>query len=286
MAYTNETVHYGFPLPLAADLTVPMDYNESLEAADTALFEAQTNAAGAVGTAGNALTVANEAKTEAQSATATANAATATAGAAATAANEAVAAVAEAKDDALDMICAVVETTATAQYKHDPTKDGANYYFRYNDILYKTTAVINVGETIVPNTNCAATNVATELGLSVGAVRFYNGNLQQFDGSTWINIDIGGASMPTLDFASPLHTFSSGNLTFTATKECYLAGSLTTVNNQVNTLSINGTNVASSYFNDTNGVSYINNIFYKLSAGDVVIITQASGPLHVFDVVS
>jgi len=38
-----------------------------------------------------------------------------------------------------------------------------NYYFRYNDILYKTTAVINVGETIVPNTNCAATNIATEL---------------------------------------------------------------------------------------------------------------------------
>ncbi len=163
MAYTNETTHFGFPLPLGTDLTVPMDYNESLEAADASLFEAQTNAAGAVGTAGNALTVANEAKTEAQSATATANSATATANAAATAANEAVAAVAEAKDDALDMICAVVEETATAQYKHEPTKGGLNYYFRYNDILYKTTAVINVGETIVPNTNCAATNVATEI---------------------------------------------------------------------------------------------------------------------------
>ena len=94
MAYTNETTHFGFPLPLGSDLTVPMDYNESLEEADTALFEAQTNAAGAVGTAGNALTVANEAKTEAQSATDTANSATATAQAAATAANEAVASVA------------------------------------------------------------------------------------------------------------------------------------------------------------------------------------------------
>lgn len=163
MAYTNETTHFGFPLPLGTDLTVPMDYNESLEAADTALFEAQTNAAGAVGTAGNALTIANEAKTEAASATATANSATATANAAATAANQAVADVAEAKDDALDMICAVVEETATAQYKHEPTAGGLNYYFRYNDILYKTTATINVGDTIVPNTNCEATNVSTEL---------------------------------------------------------------------------------------------------------------------------
>lgn len=169
MAYTNETTHFGFPLPLGTDLTVPMDYNESLEEADTALYEAQTNAAGAVGTAGNALTVANEAKSEAQSATSAAASATATAQAAATAANEAVAAVAEAKDDALDMICAVVEDTATAQYKHEPTKDGLNYYFRYNDILYKTTAVINVGETIVPNTNCAATNVATELEAGAAA---------------------------------------------------------------------------------------------------------------------
>lgn len=163
MAYTNETTHFGFPLPLGTDLTVPMDYNESLEAADTALFEAQTNASGAVGTAGNALTIANEAKTEAASATATANSATATANAASAAANQAVADVAEAKDDALDMTCAVVEETATAQYKHEPTAGGLNYYFRYNDILYKTTATINVGDTIVPNTNCEATNTATEL---------------------------------------------------------------------------------------------------------------------------
>ena len=165
MGYTRETTHFGFPLADGSDLTTPMDYNQSLEEADTALFEARTNATGAVGTAGNALTVANEAKAEAQSATSAAASATATAQAAATAANAAVAEVAEAKDDALDMICAVVEETATAQYKHEPTKDGLNYYFRYNDILYKTTVVINVGETIVPNTNCAATNVATELAI-------------------------------------------------------------------------------------------------------------------------
>lgn len=142
---------------------------------------------------------------------------------------------------------------------------------------------------------------------SVGDVVTYNGQryicttavtaAEPFDVSKWNAKDIqaeldeireliGGGYMPTLNYTSPLHTFSSGNLTFTATKECYLAGTLTTVNNQVNTLSINSTQVATSYFNDTNGVSYTNNIFYKLSAGDVVAINQAAGTLHVFDVVA
>ena len=30
--------------------------------------------------------------------------------------------------------------------------------------------------------------------------------------------------MPALDFANPLHTFSSASKTFTATEECYLYG--------------------------------------------------------------
>ncbi len=229
--YSRETTHFGFPLADASDLTTPMDYNESLEEADTALFEAQTNAAGAVGTAGNALTVANEAKTEAESATATANSATAAANAAATAANEAVAAVAEAKDDALDMICAVVEETATAQYKHEPTKDGLNYYFRYNDILYKTTAVINVGETIVPNTNCAATNVATELNAGAGSTvdevaRAEIGTLSQLETTDKSSLvaainevlsEMGGGGAMLLDYS---------------TKEALVAGtSVTTVKN-------------------------------------------------------
>lgn len=68
------------------------------------------------------------------------------------------------RDDCEDMICAVEETSATAAYAHEPYPTGTNYYFRYNDILYKTTASIAVGDTIVPNTNCEATNVATELG--------------------------------------------------------------------------------------------------------------------------
>lgn len=44
--------------------------------------------------------------------------------------------------------------------------------------------------------------------------------------------------MPALDFANPLHTFSS-NLTYTATKDCYLFGGF---NNDVGrTVKINNT---------------------------------------------
>ena len=44
MSYTNETTHYGIPLPLGSDLTTPMDYNESMQAVDTALFGAVSDA--------------------------------------------------------------------------------------------------------------------------------------------------------------------------------------------------------------------------------------------------
>ena len=63
------------------------------------------------------------------------------------------------KADALDMICAIDE--GTAQVATVAVTEGN--YFRYNDVLYMATADIAVGDTIVPNTNCRATNVATEL---------------------------------------------------------------------------------------------------------------------------
>ena len=44
MSYTNETTHFGIPLPLGSDLTTPMDYNEAFEAVDGALFGAQGDA--------------------------------------------------------------------------------------------------------------------------------------------------------------------------------------------------------------------------------------------------
>ena len=59
--YTNETVHFGIPLPLGSDLTTPMDYNTAAAAVDAALFEAQTNASQAASDAYNAVDTANDA---------------------------------------------------------------------------------------------------------------------------------------------------------------------------------------------------------------------------------
>lgn len=56
------------------------------------------------------------------------------------------------------MICAYNEKTATSTHYY-----AVGSYFIYNDILYKATAIINVDDTIVPNVNCAATNVTTQL---------------------------------------------------------------------------------------------------------------------------
>lgn len=63
------------------------------------------------------------------------------------------------KADALDMIEATDE--GTAQVATVAVSEGE--YFRYNDVLYIATTNIAVGDTIVPNTNCRATNVGTEL---------------------------------------------------------------------------------------------------------------------------
>ena len=68
------------------------------------------------------------------------------------------AAISGVKADALDMICAYNEATATSTHAY-----AIGDYFRYNDILYKASSAIEIGDTIVPNVNCVATNVSEEL---------------------------------------------------------------------------------------------------------------------------
>ena len=84
--------------------------------------------------------------------------------------------------------------------------------------------------------------------------------------------------MPKLNFKTPLHSFTSGNLTYTASKECYLAGSMGTSNL---TLQINGTNYG---YNDQVNYAYISPL--RLSVGDTVVLSGPTGYLHVFEEVS
>ena len=60
--------------------------------------------------------------------------------------------------NAQDMITAYNEASATSTHAY-----AVGDYFIYNNVLYQATAAIAVGATIVPDTNCTTTNVASEL---------------------------------------------------------------------------------------------------------------------------
>lgn len=66
--------------------------------------------------------------------------------------------IADVKADAQNMITAYVEATATSTHAYS-----VGDYFIYNDVLYKATDTIAIGDTIVPDTNCTTDNVTTEL---------------------------------------------------------------------------------------------------------------------------
>ena len=159
MSYTNETTHYGIPLPLGSDLTTPMDYNESMQAVDTALYESKSDSSSALQKANQLQEDLSDTKDDV---TALDERLTSVEGIQTTQGQNILQNaqdIADVRADALDMICAVDEGTAqVASVKVDEGE-----FFRYNDVLYVATDDIAVGDTIVPNTNCRATNVASEL---------------------------------------------------------------------------------------------------------------------------
>lgn len=163
MSYTNETAHYGIPLPLGSDLTTPMDYNTCAEAIDADLFTAKGTAQTANTNANSALDAVNNITNNviggANGIDARLTAVEGTTSTQGTAITNLGLKVDDVKADALDMICAVDE--GTAQVASVEVLEGN--YFRYNDVLYIATTDIAIGDTIVPNTNCKASNVATEL---------------------------------------------------------------------------------------------------------------------------
>ena len=97
--------------------------------------------------------------------------------------------------------------------------------------------------------------------------------------------EIGGGGMPTLNYTTPLHTFDSTHLTYTATKDCYLVGTPMTIGvSDTAILSINNKIIAIA--NNVAGNLYSVFVNVKLSAGDVVSVTNAgtTSSLYVFDV--
>lgn len=110
--------------------------------------------------------------------------------------------------------------------------------------------------------------------LSVFSFRNNNGVAEySTDGGTTWN-KIGGGGMPILNYAHPLHQFTSGNLSYTATSECYLYGYN---RNSGAGVEINGTRI-----NDTgnNELSIVGPL--KIGSGDTVVCTSAVNGLRIF----
>lgn len=192
------------------------------------------------------------------------------------------------------------ESTIAPEYNEEETYTIGDFVY-HNNILYKATSASATpagafdaddwdiailtdelgGGThgTIPASNVTYNDVVTQLGAN---------NAQDAIVALKTLIDnIGGNAMPVLDYANPLHTFSTGNLTYTATKDCYIMGNLGPSGTAC-TLKINGTDVAyNGYLTLTpdNRLSpYIPPI--KIKAGDVIAVSSESTYLHIFDVVS
>lgn len=216
------------------------------------------------------------------------------------------------KQDLKDSICAIEETTATAEYRHE-----VGSYFWYNDTLYKTIVLITEGSTIVPDVNCSTTNITTELlngggggggaviddstispssvwsssktnaqinaktDVKIGDVRFSGGRIQTYDGHDWVNVPMSGGDSVKIDFSRVLHAVSTNNDTFTINEDGWLfftGGGTTTIR----TLSINGNVVFTCGKSGFTGVrSYAGN--FHVSSGDTITATNMSeeGDSHV-----
>lgn len=109
-------------------------------------------------------------------------------------------------------------------------------------------------------------------GTATGAISAINADL------TELREEIPSMANPSLNYTTPLHTFNSGNLSYTATKECYLFGSVA----QAINVKINNTLITST---PNVGGTVLLIPQTKLLAGDIVTLSDTAGALNVFDTI-
>lgn len=94
--------------------------------------------------------------------------------------------------------------------------------------------------------------------------------------------------MPKLDFANPIHTFSAGNLTYTAIGDCYLYGETGYTGSGTITVTIDSTPVA--YSNCIGGALPFNSAAFidgtPIAEGQVITVSGACPELHIFNALS
>lgn len=161
MSFTTGTTNYGLPQYVGTDTPSWTDFNTPFASVDAALGGAVST----VSTQGGKITnletkVSGVGGLEERMTTAEGNITTLdgtvsghTTSIATNASN-----ITDVRNDLQDNITANNEASATSTHNY-----AIGDYFIYNDVLYQATAAIAISDTIVPNTNCAATNVTTEI---------------------------------------------------------------------------------------------------------------------------
>lgn len=318
MSYANGTTHYNLPQTVGSDKRDWFDSNQAFADIDSAIYSANETAeavSDGLETTNQNVSSLTGRVSDVESDVSTLQGGLATTnenlGTVSQAVNGLTTTVADNKQDLKDSICAVEEDSATASMRHE-----VGTFFWYNDTLYKTTVIITAGSQIVPDVNCSTTNITTEL-LSGGSESEIDdsvtsasktwssskintqlgakaddskvGDLADLDTTDKTDIvnainelynmigQIGGDGMPTLNYTTPLHSFST-SATYTATKECYLVGTISNLSTVGTTITINSTPFSVPVGQTS---CFIN---LKLTAGDVVNITGSTTNIHVLDV--
>jgi hypothetical protein len=142
-----------------------------------------------------------------------------------------------------------------------------SYYATDSDMTAAETDITNI-QALQGNTSI----VGIGDGTLTGAISTLNNDLNDLRRN---------GAMPVLDYSNPLHTFTSGNLTYTAVKDCYVCGSMC----GVGPLAINGTNIADGN-TPTVGLTATFVSPIKIKTGDVVTTAGACNNLHVLQEIS
>ena len=291
MSYTNTTTHYQWPLPEETDLFNGLDDNQMKEDLDEKIYNLEQRSSGDH----EAVTQLNTRVTEVEQ----------TVGGYDEQIEQLEGTVAEHAERLINLTNRQTElsrrlngkageSTIAPEYNEEETYSVGDFVY-HNNILYKavTASAAPAGTFDADDWNIAI--LTKELGGGGGAIAAAN---VSFDdavaqlGATNVQAalvalktlvdNIGGGEMPLLDFANPLHTFASGSMNYTTTKNSYVCGTL----HAGSTLTINGKNIATATADSVadNDV-YISPL--KVTAGDTITGTISSGGanyLHVLDV--
>lgn len=178
MSYANGTPHYNLPQTVGTDKRDWSDTNEAFSALDAAVYAANQGTQGI-----DARVTANANSIDSLTQTVTANTKNI-----ANISNKQVEqdnsltemknSISDFENTNTDYFTAYREVSAVASRAY-----ALNDYFIYNNVLYRATKAIAAGNTIIPNTNCKATNVGSEL-TEVFSNTAVHVRTQSFDDST------------------------------------------------------------------------------------------------------